>query len=243
MPGSQLPSLGLCSIPRHFGCHLPKTGGAHRGLSPGRMRRAGADVTLEMWPSGWEGTTPASPKTALSHRQDRARKDAQDICSPSRCPPGQDCFPVCEGTLSSCSSAQQSGLCCATRRKQGMMCWVCKRTFAEGRKASLQQNKPQTQTGNKRSFQFPWPTAMLMLIFHPSSLPPRSAPQLGFLPGHRSLSSLRRRGTCLSDGVYKAPTASASSRAGREAAFLMSSCLIYNLLSGQSTRAPSVSDF
>ena len=101
---------------------------------------------------------------------------------PSRCPPGQDCFPVCEGTLSSCSSAQQSGLCCATRRKQGTMCWVCKRMFAEGRKASLQRNKPQTQTGNKRSFQFPWTTAMLMLIFHPSSLPPRSAPQLSFLP-------------------------------------------------------------
>lgn len=127
--------------------------------------------------------------------------------------------------------------------KKGTMCWVCKRMFAEGRKARLQGNKPQTRTGNKGSFQFPWTTAMLMWIFHPSSLPSRSAPQLGFLPGHGSLSSLRRRGTCLSDRAYKAPTASPSSRAGREAAFLVSSCLIYNLLSGQSTRAPLASDF
>lgn len=69
-----------------------------------------------------------------------------------------------------------------------MMCWVC--MFAEGeKKASLQGSKPQARTGNERSFQFPRTASMLMRIFHPSSLPPRSAPQLGFLPGHGSLSS------------------------------------------------------
>lgn len=44
LPSSPLPSLGLCSIPRYFSCRLLKRGGAHMGLSTGRMRLWGCPL-------------------------------------------------------------------------------------------------------------------------------------------------------------------------------------------------------
>lgn len=98
------------------------------------------------------------------------------------------------------------------------------------------RSRPQTRTGSQHSLQFPWMTAMLMWIFHPSSLPLHSAPQPGFLAAHRSLSSLRRGGRCLGDRVCKAPPAPTSCRAGQRLPLAWAPAS----LTGQSLRAPLV---